>query len=159
MLDDDTFFRVVHEIAKAGTCSRLNVGALVVRDNRIVSTGYNGTASGLPHCHHYDDKPCHKSVHAEANAIIFAARNGLATDGAILYCTHAPCDSCAGLIVNAGITTVKYYTPYRNANGLFSLEEAGVKVEKFSEDDSDGEIRLPDNEQTFDVNMPFMQSK
>lgn len=156
MLDDDTFFRIAHEIAKAGTCSRLNVGALVVRDNRIIATGYNGTATKLPHCHHYDDKPCHKSVHAETNAIVFAARNGLSTDRATLYCTHAPCDACAGIIVNAGIAQVKYHTSYRNDNGLASLIEAGITVFKFGEEDPHRHIRLQRSKWSFDPNMPFV---
>lgn len=103
-----------------------------MRDNRILSPGYNGTASGLPHCNHSDNKPCHKSVHAEANAIVFAARHGIKTLDSTLYCTHAPCDSCAGLIINAGIKIVKYLNPYRNDNGLYSLTAAGIKVEKYN---------------------------
>lgn len=133
MIPDDCFFRIAHEVAKNGTCSRLQVGALIVVENRIVSVGYNGVASGLPHCNHYDNKPCHKSVHAEANAVIFAAKHGISTDGGILYCTHAPCGACAGLLINAGITAVKYYSPYRSEAGLWSLTEAGVKVERFTE--------------------------
>lgn len=134
MLDDATLFRIVHEIAKHGTCSRLNVGALLVHDNRIVSTGYNGVATGLPHCNHFDTNPCHKSVHAEANAIVFAARNGISSDGSTLYCTHGPCDSCAGLIVNAGVKEVKYYKDYRNDNGIRSLRDANVSVVKYEEE-------------------------
>lgn len=118
-------------ISQSGTCSRLKVGALIVRDNRIVSHGYNGTASKLEHCHHYDNKPCHKSVHAESNAIVFAARNGIRTSGCILYCTHAPCDGCAGPIINSGIKEVKYFSEYRNSNGVVSLKKAGLKVVRF----------------------------
>lgn len=128
MLTDKQFFNIANEIALSGTCSRLKVAALIVPDNRIASSGYNGTARGLPHCHHYDNKPCHKSVHAEANAIVFAARYGIKTLDSTMYCTHAPCDSCAGLIINAGIAEVKYLNSYRNDNGLYSLSTAGVKV-------------------------------
>lgn len=129
MISDQQFFNILDEIAKSGTCSRLQVAAIIVSDNRMVSPGYNGTARGLPHCHHDDNKPCHKSVHAEANAIVFAARYGIKTLGTTLYCTHAPCDSCAGLIINAGIESVKYANHYRNDNGIKSLEAAGVHVE------------------------------
>lgn len=134
MIDDAGFFRIAHEVAKYGTCSRLQVGALLVKDNRLLVPGYNGTASGLAHCHHYDTKPCHKTVHAEANAIVFAAREGISTKGATLYCTHAPCGGCAGLIINAGIVCVKYYAPYRNDLGLRAFEEVGITVERFFED-------------------------
>lgn len=128
MLTDEQFFNIAFEIAKSGTCSRLQVAAFLVRDNRILSTGYNGTASGVPHCHHSDNKPCHQTVHAEANAIVFAARYGIQTLGSTLYCTHAPCGNCAGLIINAGIVEVKYARHYRNQNGIDSLREAGINA-------------------------------
>jgi dCMP deaminase len=128
LLTDRQFFNIAEEVALSGTCSRLKVAALIVPDNRIASSGYNGTARGLPHCHHHDNKPCHKSVHAEANAIVFAARYGIKTLDSTMYCTHAPCDSCAGLIINAGIKVLKYKNSYRNDNGLYSLATAGVEV-------------------------------
>ncbi len=133
MISDATFFDIARTIARHGTCSRLNVGSLIVRDNRIVSTGYNGSAQGLPHCHHDDDLPCHASVHSEVNAIAFAARHGVATLGAAMYCTHCPCDHCAGIIINSGIRTVVYETPYRNDRGIVSLMAAGVEVVKWED--------------------------
>lgn len=122
---------MAHEIALSGTCSRLQVGALLVKDNRIVSMGYNGTAHGLPHCNHHNDKPCHASVHAETNVVAFAAKNGISSEGSTMYVTTSPCDSCAGIIINAGVARIKYNLPYRNDNGLLSLKTAGLIVEQF----------------------------
>lgn len=135
ILDDSFFFRQAHDLAKYGTCTRLRVGALLVKDNRVISIGYNGTAHGLEHCHHFDDKPCHKNVHAEMNVIVFAAKLGISTQDTTMYVTHLPCDGCAGPIINAGVSIVKYYSPYRNDNGLFSLEKAGLLVERYYEED------------------------
>lgn len=119
---------VANVVAGRSTCSRLHVGAVLARDGRILSTGYNGAPTGAEHCAHVDDQPCATSVHAEANALVFAARHGVATDGAQLYATHAPCAGCAGLIVNAGIRAVVYAQPYRSAAGLDRLRAAGIHV-------------------------------
>lgn len=110
------------------TCKRLGVGAVLVRDKRIISTGYNGAPSGLAHCTHDDITPCDRAVHAEANCIAFAAKVGIATEGAVLYSTHAPCISCAQLIINSGIGKVVYGERYRATEGQELLEEAGIPV-------------------------------
>lgn len=120
--------------AMRSTCSRAQVGAVIARDGRIISTGYNGAPAGMPHCDHSGDgayrqkQPCQKAVHAEVNAIAWAARVGSATDGAEMYCTHAPCATCAKLIVNAGIATVYFGQDYRNDEGLHLLRDAGVQL-------------------------------
>lgn len=121
---------VAHVVATRATCSRLQVGAVLARDGRILSTGRNGAPSGLPHCEHLDDAPCAVSVHAEANALAFAARHGVATAGAALYVTHAPCRGCAGLLVNAGIAHVVYARPFRSADGADLLAAASVTCEE-----------------------------
>ena len=128
MLSDDQFFRIAGIVAESGTCSRLQVGALVVRDNRIISVGYNGAAAGLPHCQHDDDTPCRRAVHAEVNALVYAARAGVPTLGATVFSTHAPCEVCAGTMINAGISAVKYQHHYRDMSGVKRLMEAGVAV-------------------------------
>lgn len=130
------------------TCSRLAVGAVISRDGRSLSTGYNGAPKGMPHCNHSEclcrpvpktrnivvnpacpqHSPCLKAVHAEANALAFAARYGLATEGAEIHTTHAPCLTCAMSIVNAGIVRVVYETPYRDTSGLELLRSAGLSV-------------------------------
>lgn len=125
-------------MAARGTCSRASVGCVVALDGRICSTGYNGAPRGLPHCDHQvtelsidgqpQDMACRTSTHAEANAIAFAARNGVALDGAVLYTTMAPCLACAMLIVNAGITRVIYGVAYRDTGGVGLLESADVAV-------------------------------
>lgn len=117
-------------VAQRSTCSRLQVGAIIARNGRILSSGYNGAPAGMPHCHHdlIDANPCTVAVHAEANAIAFAARHGTWVDGADLYTTDSPCLTCAQLIVNAGIATVHYHRPYRLTLGLDLLDHANVEV-------------------------------
>lgn len=130
--------------AKRSTCSRLHVGCVVARDSRILTTGYNGAPAGMTHCDHKCDcghslwhkgghikgcnsiKPCTTAVHAEANAIAFAAKYGLSVDGAILYTTHMPCLNCSMLIVNSGIAGVVWETDYRDESGLKLLDAGGV---------------------------------
>lgn len=116
------------------TCSRLHVGSVIARDGRIISTGYNGAPHGMPHCVHYetfDDQPCDKTVHAEANAICFAAKHGLGVEGAAIYCTHAPCLRCSTMLVNSGIQWVYYINEFRDMAGIALLRSAGVVVNKF----------------------------
>jgi dCMP deaminase len=121
-----------------GTCERLKVGCVIARDGRILVQGYNGAPPGLPHCPVGDDgggvslvehrtDQC-LAVHAEANAISWAARNGVALDGAELFITHAPCLQCARMIITAGITTVTYMIPYRLRDGVELLLAAGINI-------------------------------
>jgi dCMP deaminase len=139
MLSDSHFIDIAHIIATAGTCSRLQVGAVLVYERRIISTGYNGAPAGMSHCVHaevaqYDQDGggigggCKKAVHAEANTIAFAAKHGLSTDKASLYTTHSPCLKCAELIINAGIVEVIYDQAYRIKDGIELLEKARVHV-------------------------------
>lgn len=119
-------------IARRSTCSRLHVGAIIAHDHRPIVTGYNGAPAGMIHCDHFLDlretEGCQIAVHAEANAIAYAARQGLAVDGASLYCTHEPCYKCSQLIINAGIKEVYYAKPYRLHDGVALLRAAGIKV-------------------------------
>jgi dCMP deaminase len=131
---------VAHIIAKQGTCDRLQVGAVVHRNSRIISTGYNGVPSGLPHCNHAAEQPvvgeergCQLAVHAEANAIAFAAKHGLRIDGADLTVTHMPCVDCAKLIINAGLVSVTYEQPYRKLEGVQLLTRAKIRVVELHE--------------------------
>lgn len=105
-------------VASRGTCNRLKVGAVIVRDGRVMASGYNGNVVGVDHCNHLWNDPCEEAVHAEANAILFAARYGTSTEGGSLYTTHQPCLNCAKMIINAGITHVYYSKPYRDNAGL-----------------------------------------
>src|SRR5687767_4618485 len=109
---DQVLMNVAREMARRGTCSRQRVGAVVARDGRILTSGYNGSPRGMLHCVHppgetshvrgVDAPTCTLAVHAEANAVAFAARHGIALDGATLYTTLSPCVPCAQLVVNAG---------------------------------------------------------
>lgn len=117
-------------VAGRGTCDRLQVGAVIARDGRVISSGYNGNIVGMDHCDHDPAGPaCTDAVHAEANAILFAARYGTSTEGAELFTTHQPCLNCAKMIINAGITRVVYEHPYRDSSGLdLLLEYPGLSV-------------------------------
>lgn len=136
---DAVLLETARLMALRSTCSRASVGCVVALDGRVCTTGYNGAPRGLPHCDHQvhelsiDDTPvaltCRTAVHAEANAVAFAARNGVALDGATLYTTVAPCLACAMLIVNAGITRVVYAVSYRDAGGVGLLQSADVTVQ------------------------------
>ncbi|MCO5760313.1 MAG: deaminase [Chromatiaceae bacterium] len=124
------------------TCERNNVGALIVLDGRPLSVGYNGAPAGLAHCQDIgclidSSGGCIRTQHAEANAIAWAARKGIAVEGATLYVTLSPCLPCAKLIINAGIARVVYLSPYRDSTGVDYLRMAGVQVEEFPITDLD----------------------
>jgi dCMP deaminase len=125
---EETLLQVAGLFAQRSTCSRLSVGAVIARDGRILTTGYNGSPAGMAHCEHEKDEPCAAAVHAEMNAIAFAAREGVATNGAEMFLTHAPCLNCAKLIINAGIVMVYYRSSFRDMNGVHLLKEANVGV-------------------------------
>jgi dCMP deaminase len=119
------------------TCTRLRVGAVLARESRTIATGYNGAPSGMRHCEHdrgYDveDGHCLNANHAESNVIAFAARYGLSTLSTTLYITHAPCFTCSGLLISAGIERVVFDRHYRNELGIRKLELAGIEVEKYT---------------------------
>lgn len=123
-----------HIAAFRSTCNRAHVGAVIAQDGRVVSSGYAGAPSGMPHCGPQcnTDAPCTRTVHAEAGAISYAARAGIKLDGATLYCTHAPCQDCAKLIINSGISKVYYETPYRKTEGIELLRSVGITVTQWA---------------------------
>ena len=128
---DHTLLRVAWAMTEQATCSRLQVGAVIAQDTRPIVTGWNGAPAGRPHCEHdgTEDR-CRTAVHAERNAVGYAARKGLATEGATLYVTHAPCFDCASIVQAAGIVRVVYAEPYGPPAGVLWLLDAGVKVER-----------------------------
>lgn len=129
---DELLGNIAKLVAKRSTCQRASVGAVLARDGRIISMGYNGAPAGLPHCDHpADGEPCTRTVHAEANAIAFAAKNGVSTDGTTMYCTYSPCIDCAKLMINAGVARVVFWELYRDDTPLLLLEDAGVQVEAY----------------------------
>ena len=135
---DAVLLDVARTMARRGTCTRLRVGAVLAVDGRICSTGFNGSPHGLPHCTHtlgetFNALPdevvtCQTSVHAEANAVAFAARHGVSIQGATLYVTHTPCIHCAMLLVNAGIVRVVCAARYRLSAGVDVLRLAKIDL-------------------------------
>lgn len=125
---DIYFMDIATQVATRATCDRKHVGALLVRDRTILSTGYNGTIRGTPHCdevghmlRHDPDRggeSCVGTVHAEANAIIQAAKNGVGIDGATIYTTASPCWNCFKLIANSGIVRIVFGELYRDSRIL-----------------------------------------
>jgi dCMP deaminase len=128
---DETLMAIAALWAQRGTCNRAAVGVVVTINDRIITTGYNGAPAGMPHCDHDEAfvPPCTNAVHAEANALAFAAKHGTPTDGATLYTTLTPCVPCAQLIINAGIVRVVAHTPYRVMDGWNLLYDAGIELD------------------------------
>ncbi len=129
---DEYFMNVARVVATRATCDRKHVGAVLVRDRTILSTGYNGSIRGLPHCseagHMMEDGHCVATVHAEANAIIQAAKNGVAIDEATIYTTASPCWPCFKLIANAGCRRIVFGEFYRD-NRIFDFaQKAGIEL-------------------------------
>lgn len=131
---ESTYMDIALVISNRGTCGRAKVGCVITQDDRIVSTGYNGPPAGW-HCEirFCGDMTgtCTHAIHAEANAIVFAAKKRIALEGAKLYCLSSPCVGCAKLIIQAGIKTVLFRDPYRDRAGIDFLSIAGVKVIKY----------------------------
>ena len=109
---DQYFMNIAQVVASRSTCPRKFVGAVIVRDRTILSTGYNGSIRGMPHCseagHMMENDHCVATIHAEANAIIQAAKNGVSIEGAEIYTTASPCWPCFKLIANSGLRGVYY---------------------------------------------------
>ncbi|MDI6820779.1 MAG: dCMP deaminase family protein [Patescibacteria group bacterium] len=123
---EEYFLNIAEIVSSRSTCDRLHVGAVIVKNKAILSTGYNGSPRGLPHCddigHEIAGGHCVRTIHAEANALVQAARHGTAVDGATLFLTNSPCYDCFKMIVNAGIKEVIY------ENFYMSRYEASKKV-------------------------------
>jgi dCMP deaminase len=135
----DAFMDTAERFAQLSSAKRLQVGSVVVKDNRIISIGYNGMPAGWTNeCEevveiHEDGgivtKTKDEVIHAEANAILKLARDGESGNAASLFCTHAPCIHCAKLIYGAGIGKVYYRHTYRDTNGIDFLEKCNIEVE------------------------------
>jgi len=128
---DKSYIEMAFVWARNSYCKRMQVGALIVKDNMIISDGYNGTPSGFENvCE--DENYITKSyvLHAEANAITKVAKSHNSADGATLYVTDSPCIECAKLIIQSGIKRVVYSRKYRITDGLDLLARAGIKIEQ-----------------------------
>jgi dCMP deaminase len=131
---DEYFIKIALAVAERSTCDRAHVGAILVKDKRILTTGFNGSPRGLDHCdnvgHLLIDGHCVRTIHAETNAIIQAALHGVSTNGATCYVTHFPCINCSKTLINAGVNRIVYRNNYRiDDNALAFLNEAGVMLE------------------------------
>ncbi len=132
---DDYFMQIAFVVATRATCPRRSVGAVIVHDRRILATGYNGAPRGLAHCTevgcHIVAGHCIRALHAEQNAILQAALNGVSTRGATIYVTCQPCNHCAKMIINAGIERVVFQGDYPDPFALELFAEAGVTIDRF----------------------------
>jgi len=127
----DAFMDTAERFAQLSSAKRLKVGSVVVKDNRIISIGYNGMPSGWTNdCEDDDGKTKDEVIHAEANSILKLAKSGDRGDGADLFCTHAPCVHCAKLIYGAGVKKVYYRDTYRDTLGIEFLEKCNIDVER-----------------------------
>ena len=128
---DEYFMNIAKEVSSRSTCDRKFVGAVIVRDKTILSTGYNGSIRKLEHCdeagHMMENDHCVATIHAEANAIIQAAKNGVAIDGATIYTTSSPCWICFKLIANSGIKRICFGEFYRDKR-IFDISKR-LKIE------------------------------
>jgi dCMP deaminase len=134
---DEYFMRIAREVAARSTCSRKHVGAVIVRDRNILSTGYNGSIAGMPHCddvgHMMENGHCISTIHAEANAIIQSAKNGVNINTASIYTTASPCWNCFKLIVNSGMKRICFGEFYREERIFSVAMELGVELVDLSE--------------------------
>jgi dCMP deaminase len=142
MLNDKNFINIAKEIASASKCVSKSVGAVIVKDGRILSTGYNGTPAGYTNCNdHWDGKYTKEhhnwsktyEIHAEMNAIIWAARKGISIEGATIYVTLEPCSECSKNLIASGIKKIIYEKSYEyNNSEIISkfLEDNGVEIKQ-----------------------------
>ena len=139
---DQYFLKVASVVATRSTCLRRTVGALVVKDRRILTTGYNGAPRGISHCL---DIGCRRAeagaesgrahelcrgLHAEQNTIVQAAIHGVSIDGGSLYSTHQPCVLCTKMLISAGLLAIYYVEPYPDELSLQLLDEAGIQSQR-----------------------------
>ena len=126
--------QIAREVATRATCDRKHVGAVIVRDKNILATGYNGSIRGLGHCdeegHMMEEGHCVRTIHAEANAIIQAAKNGNRIEGASIYVSASPCWGCFKMIANAGLTRIVYGEFYRDQRIFEFAQKLGIELTK-----------------------------
>jgi dCMP deaminase len=147
---DTYFMNITNLVAQRSTCLRRAVGAVLVKDKRILSTGYNGAPTNLKHCLEVgclreqmgiESGKMHelcRGIHAEQNAIIQAAYHGVSVKGAVIYCTNQPCSICARMIINAGIVKIYYRSGYADSLAKELLAEANIELKQI-ESDNQGE--------------------
>jgi dCMP deaminase len=128
----DYFMKIAEQVATRSTCDRKHIGAVIVRDKTILSTGYNGSLRGAPHCdeagHDMENGHCVRTVHAEANAVAQAAKNGVRIDDAEIFVTASPCLTCFKLVANCGIRTIYFKEFYRDERINEYAKQADVRL-------------------------------
>ncbi len=133
---DEYFMNIATQVATRATCDRKHVGAVIVRDRTILSTGYNGSIRSMPHCdevgHMMEAGHCVRTIHAEANAIIQAAKNGVAIEGADIYITASPCWQCFKMIANAGIERIIFGEFYRDERIYDVAQQLNIELLKLT---------------------------
>lgn len=126
------FMKIAKQVATRSTCDRKFVGAVIVRDKTILSTGYNGSIRGMPHCdevgHLIENNHCVATIHAEANAVLQAAKNGVRIEGAEVYITASPCWTCFKMLANAGIKKIYYGEFYRDERIFETAKKIGIEL-------------------------------
>ncbi len=131
---DQYFMRIASDVASRATCDRKHVGAAIVRDKNILATGYNGSIRGLGHCdeegHMMEEGHSVRTIHAEANAVIQAAKNGTRIEGATIYVTASPCWGCFKMIANAGLTKIVYGEFYRDQRIFEFAQKLAIELVK-----------------------------
>jgi dCMP deaminase len=135
---DDYFMAMARVVSARGTCDRLYSGAILVKNKRIIGTGYNGSPPGLPHCnevgHLMEEGHCVRTIHGEHNALLQAAsQGGTSTEGSTMYTKYNPCVHCTKYIIACGVKRVVIGKIYRNPKALDILREAGIEVAEYRE--------------------------
>ena len=129
---EDYFMNIAKQVASRSTCDRKHVGAVIVRDRTILSTGYNGSIRGMPHCdeagHLMENDHCVATIHAEINAVLQAAKNGVRIENGEVYITASPCWSCFKMIANAGIKKIYYGEFYRDERIFDVAKRLGIEL-------------------------------
>ena len=135
---DEYFIQIARTVATRATCPRASVGAVMTRERRILTTGYNGAPRGVSHCTEAGclvvDGHCLRATHAEANAIVQGALHGVSLQGATAYCTHQPCAGCSKLLISAGIVRIVYEDAYPDPVSTLLLAEANVALDQYVPD-------------------------
>ncbi|MHA1638414.1 MAG: deoxycytidylate deaminase [Candidatus Thorarchaeota archaeon] len=140
---DQYFGEIADLVSTRSTCLRNHVGAVIVKESQILSTGYNGAPKGLPHCEELggclreklgvksgERHELCRGLHAEQNAIIQAAYHGVSVNGAVIYCTTLPCSICTKMIINAGITEIMYIEEYGDKLAKELVEQSSLKIRR-----------------------------
>jgi dCMP deaminase len=132
---DEYFMRMALLASERATCERLKVGSVIVKNKNVLSTGYNGSASGEVHCIDEGclmrDGHCIRTIHSEQNALLQCAKHGVSVKGASIYVTHFPCLHCTKSLVTAGIAEIVYLNDYRNDEyAIHLIDQAGIKLRK-----------------------------